>query len=79
LLSLLGVTSPSLLNHGRVGLDRVEGHVRAPVKPYESRVHDSGGASDSCMLEDSTSTIQAGGYVVACATFYEQGFGVPSH
>jgi hypothetical protein len=30
--------------------------------------------------EDPASPIQAGGgYVVACATFFERGFGVPSH
>jgi hypothetical protein len=33
-----------------------------------------------CRLpEDPASPVQVGGYVVACATFYEQGFGVPSH
>jgi hypothetical protein len=31
------------------------------------------------MLEDPTSPTLAGGYVVACMAFYEQGFGVPSH
>jgi hypothetical protein len=29
--------------------------------------------------EDYTSPALAGGYIVACTTFYEQGFGVPSH
>jgi hypothetical protein len=29
--------------------------------------------------EDPTSPIAAGGYVVACVMFYEQGFGVLSH
>jgi hypothetical protein len=29
--------------------------------------------------EDPTSPALTGGYVVACATFYDQGFGVPSH
>jgi hypothetical protein len=34
----------------------------------------------SCRLpEDPTSPMPAGGYVVACATFYERGFSVPSH
>jgi hypothetical protein len=31
------------------------------------------------MPEDPASPVQAGGYVVACVAFYEQGFGVPSH
>jgi hypothetical protein len=31
------------------------------------------------MPEDPTSPVQAGGYVIACATFYDWGFGVPSH
>jgi hypothetical protein len=31
------------------------------------------------MLEDPTSPIQAGGYVVAWPTLYKRGFGVPSH
>jgi hypothetical protein len=44
-LSLLGVVSPSLLNHG-VGLVRVGGYARAPAKPRESEVYDSGGARD---------------------------------
>jgi hypothetical protein len=29
--------------------------------------------------EDPASPALVGGYVVACAVFYEQGFGVPSH
>jgi hypothetical protein len=29
--------------------------------------------------KDPASPIQAGGYIVACMTFYEQGFGVPAH
>jgi hypothetical protein len=32
-----------------------------------------------CMLEDPTSPLLAGGYIVACTMFYERGFGVPSH
>jgi hypothetical protein len=43
LLSLQGVVSPSLLNHGGVGLARVGGHARAPAKPRESRIYDGGG------------------------------------
>jgi hypothetical protein len=31
------------------------------------------------MTEDSASHIQVRTYVVACAAFYEWGFGVPSH
>jgi hypothetical protein len=46
LLSLQGVASPSLLNHGRAGLDCIEGHSRAPTKTHESGVYDSGGAHD---------------------------------
>jgi hypothetical protein len=42
LLSLRGVISPSLLIHGRVGLDHVGGHARAPAKPHELGVYDSG-------------------------------------
>jgi hypothetical protein len=45
-LSLHGVASPSLLNHGRVGLHCVKGHTRAPTKPHESEVCDGGRAHD---------------------------------
>jgi hypothetical protein len=31
------------------------------------------------VLEASVSPAPAGGYVMACAVFYERGFGVPSH
>jgi hypothetical protein len=44
-LSLQGVVSLSLMFHGRVGLDRIGGHIRAPKKPCESGVYDSGGGS----------------------------------
>jgi hypothetical protein len=37
-LSLRCVVSPSLLIHGRVELDHVGGHARAPAKPHESGV-----------------------------------------
>jgi hypothetical protein len=40
-LSLLGVASPSLLIYGRVRLDHIEGHARAPTKPCELGVYDS--------------------------------------
>jgi hypothetical protein len=32
-----------------------------------------------CVPEDPTSPVPVRGYVVVCAAFYEQGFGVPSH
>jgi hypothetical protein len=32
-----------------------------------------------CVPEDPTSPVLVRGYVVACPTFYEGGFGVPSH
>jgi hypothetical protein len=32
-----------------------------------------------CVPEDPTSPISVGGYVVACAVFYKQGFGEPTH
>jgi hypothetical protein len=31
------------------------------------------------VLMDTASPAPAGGYIMACATFYEQGFGVPTH
>jgi hypothetical protein len=31
------------------------------------------------MTEDPASPVQVRGYVVACAAFYERGFGAPSH
>jgi hypothetical protein len=45
-LSLLGVASPPLLIHGRVGLDHVEGYTRAPAKLGESGVFDGVRACD---------------------------------
>jgi hypothetical protein len=79
LLILLGVASPSLLIHDRVGLDRIGGHTRAPENLvgqwYMTMVEIA-----ACRVpEDLASPIQAGGYVMACMTFYEWGFGVPSH
>jgi hypothetical protein len=44
-LSLQGVVSLSLLFHGGVGLVHVCSHARAPAKPYDPRVYDSGGVS----------------------------------
>jgi hypothetical protein len=32
-----------------------------------------------CVPEDHVSPVLAGGYVMACMTFYEHGFGVPSY
>jgi hypothetical protein len=80
-LILHRVASPSLLNHGRVGLDRVRGHARSPAKPRELGVHDGAELARCCMPEDPASPVQArgGGYVVACAAFYERGFGVAVH
>jgi hypothetical protein len=49
LLSLQGAASPSLLNHGRVGLDHVGGHT-APAKSCESGLR---------IPEDPTSPVQA--------------------
>jgi hypothetical protein len=40
LLSLHGAASPSLLNHGGAGLDRIEGHARALVKHHELGVYE---------------------------------------
>jgi hypothetical protein len=39
-LSIQGVSSPSLLNHGKAGLDRVRGYTGAPTKPHEVGVYD---------------------------------------
>jgi hypothetical protein len=55
--------------HGRVKLARVGGYARAHAKPHATyRVH-----------EDTASPTPAEGYVMACTTFYDRGFGVPSH
>jgi hypothetical protein len=71
-LSLQSVASPSLLNHGRVGLDRIRGNARALAKPHKSGVHDR-------VPEDLASPVQEGGYVMTCVVFDEQGFGVSAH
>jgi hypothetical protein len=42
--SLQDVASPSLLNHGGVGLVHVRGHAKAPTKPHELGVYDGGRA-----------------------------------
>jgi hypothetical protein len=81
MLSLQGAASPSLLHHGGVLLDCVRDHARAPTKPHESGVYDNGGARDlPCARGSSIPYFDGGGgYVVACAAFYEWGFSVPSH
>jgi hypothetical protein len=53
--------------------------VRALTKPCELGVHDDGGAYNLSCARGSCIPVQEGGYVVVRATFYEQGFGVPSH
>jgi hypothetical protein len=79
-LTLRGVASPSLLIHGGVGLDRIGGHARAPAKPRESEVYDSGRVGYlSCAQGSRMPCFGRGGYVVACTTVYEQEFGVPPH
>jgi hypothetical protein len=60
-LILHRVASPSLLNHGRVGLDRVRGHARSPAKPRELGVHDGAELARCCMPEDPASPVQARG------------------
>jgi hypothetical protein len=64
LLILLGVASPSLLIHGRIGLDHVGGHARAPIKPGRSGVYDGSRACDLPHARGSQSPVQAGGYVM---------------
>jgi hypothetical protein len=61
LLSLLGVAFPSLLIHGRVGLDRVSGHARAHAKPCDSGVYDGGGACDLPHARGSCNARSGGG------------------
>jgi hypothetical protein len=78
-LSLQCVASPSLLNHGRVGLVHIRDHARAPAKPHESGVYDSDRARNLPRSRGSRIPCSDGGYVVACVAFYEQEFGVPSH
>jgi hypothetical protein len=79
LLSLWGVASLSLLFHGGVGLAHVEGHVRAPAKSRKLGVHDSGGVSYLLFARGPCISSPVEGYIVACTTCYERGFGVPSH
>jgi hypothetical protein len=46
MMSLHGVASSSLLNHGVAWPNRFRGYTRAPAKPCESGVYDGGGACD---------------------------------
>jgi hypothetical protein len=78
-LSFLGVASPCLLIHGRVGLDHIRGHARERAKPGELGVYGSGSACDLLHARGSHIPRSWGGYVMACMTFYEWWFGVPSH
>jgi hypothetical protein len=70
LLSLQGAASPSLLNHGRVGLDHVGGHT-APAKSCESGLYDDDGARGLPHPRGSRIPHSGMGYVMACAVFYE--------
>jgi hypothetical protein len=80
LLSLRGVVTPFLLMHARVGLDCIGGHARDPAKPCESGVYDSSRVGYlSCVRGSYIPCSNGGGYIMACAAFYEQGFNVPSH
>jgi hypothetical protein len=61
LLSLQGVASSSLRNHGGVGLDRVGGHARAPSKSRELGVYDGDRAHDLPRSQGSHSPHSGGG------------------
>jgi hypothetical protein len=78
-LSLQGVVSPSLLNYAELGwtaLEVTQEHLQNLMSQGYMMVVDL----MTCRIpEDPASPVQAGGYVVACAAFYELGFGVPSH
>jgi hypothetical protein len=60
-LSLHGVATPSLLNHGEIGLVRIEGYARAPAKPHESGVYDDGGDRDPSRAKGSRIPCSDGG------------------
>jgi hypothetical protein len=75
---LTGVISLSLSFHGGVELAHVGGHVRALAKSHKSGVYDRGGVGYLSCARGS-SPVPARGYVMACATFYERGFGMLSH
>jgi hypothetical protein len=61
LLSLRCVVSPSVVIHGRVGLDRIGGYVRTPKKPHESGVYDSGGVGYLSCARGSCISYSGGG------------------
>jgi hypothetical protein len=79
LLSLRGVVSPSLLIHGGVGLDHVSGQAKALAKPHESGYMITVEFATCRVPDDPVSPALAVGYVMACTTFYEREFNVPSH
>jgi hypothetical protein len=70
LLSLQGFASPSLMNHGRVGLDHAGGHTREPTKPHELEIYDGSGAHDLPHAQGSCIPRSCGGYVMECRAFY---------
>jgi hypothetical protein len=60
-LSSQGVNSPSLLIHGRVGLDRVRGHARAHGEPRELGVSYIGGVGHLSCARGSCISCSSGG------------------
>jgi hypothetical protein len=71
-LSLWGVVSLSLMFHDGIALVRIGGHARAPTKFCEPRVYDSDGVSYLSRAQRScVPCFDRGGYIMACATFYE--------
>jgi hypothetical protein len=79
ILSLRGFIYPSLLIHGGVGLVRVGVTQEHPQNPVSRGYMIATELATCPMPEDPTSLTPVGGYVMACATFYKIGFGVPSH
>jgi hypothetical protein len=69
-LSLLGVASPSLLIHGRVGLDRVEGHTRAPANLVGQGYMTVAELATCRVPEDPTAPVQAGGDTSWCVQHF---------
>jgi hypothetical protein len=65
--------------HGGFRLARVGGHMRAPAKSRKSEVYDNDKVSYLSCAQGPCISSPSGGYVMVCTTFYEQGFGVPSH
>jgi hypothetical protein len=76
---LTGVASLSLPFHGAIGLACIRDYARAPAKLGKLGVYDRGGVSYLSCAQGFCISCCNGGYIVACAAFYEQGFGVPSH